>query len=266
VTDSLPPRREDLAATVTGAGGRVVLVHGFTQTGRSFARLATQLSARHEVVTVDLPGHGASGDVAAADLVETARLLGATGGRASYIGYSLGGRVCLTLALAQPELVTALVLVGTTPGIAEEDERAARRAADVALAARLDPPQGSGGLSTEEFLALWLAQPLFAGLDAEGADVASRRANTPAGLAASLRAAGTGTQRPRQAELAGLTMPVLCVAGENDEKFATIARQMVDLIGPNATLALIADAGHAAPFQQPEAFFRVVSSFLDDEP
>ncbi len=58
-------------------------------------------------------------------------------------------------------------------------------------------------------------------------------------------------------------MPVLLLAGERDEKFSAIAEEMRLLIGGNATRQLIADAGHAAPFEQPAATASAVRAFLD---
>lgn len=242
-----------------GRAPRVVLVHGFTQTGRSWDRLAGALSVHREVACVDLPGHGASSERRVADLDEAAALVGATGGRAPYVGYSLGGRTCLRLALARPDLVEALVLVSATAGIADPADRQRRRGEDDALADELERA-GHDGLAG--FLDLWLGGPLFAHLTAEQADLPARRANTPAGLAASLRSCGTGRQEPDWDRLGELAMPVLAVAGERDERYVRIAEQLVAGIGPNARLAVVAGAGHAVPFEAPEAFLELVEAFL----
>ena len=246
-----------LHADVHGTPGkpRVVLVHGFTQTRRSWDRLLPRLTEGHEVVAVDAPSHGRSAGHRT-DLVEGARLLGEAGGRAAYVGYSMGGRLALHLAVQQPELVERLVLVGATAGLDTEDERAARRAADEALAADLE----RGGL--DAFLERWLANPLFATLPAEAAGVEDRRENTVDGLAASLRLTGTGTQRPLWGELPRLTMPVLFVVGEHDEKFTALARRMVYAWGGGGGVAVVAGAGHACHLEQPEAFLDVVLPFL----
>jgi 2-succinyl-6-hydroxy-2,4-cyclohexadiene-1-carboxylate synthase len=244
-----------LAARSTGAGDRVVLVHGFTQTGRSWDRILADLRRDHEVVTVDAPGHGGSGAVRA-DLPATATLLAETTGRATYVGYSMGGRFCLHLALAHPELVTRLVLLGATAGIDDPDERAARRAADDALAAELERE------GVDAFLVRWLANPMFAGLPDDPAERAERRRNTAAGLAASLRLAGTGTQEPLWDRLGTLTMPVLVLAGERDAKFTELGHRLAGGIGAHARFATVAGAGHAAHLEQPEAFLRLVREWL----
>ncbi len=244
-----------LHVEVEGAGRRLVLVHGFTQTGRSWGPVAADLARHHQVVTVDAPGHGRSAS-SAGSMVDGARLLGEVGGRATYIGYSMGARLCLHLALARPEDVEALVLIGGTAGISDRTERQARRAADEALAAELEE------VGVAEFVRRWLDGPLFAGLDRTGAGVEARLENTVAGLAASLRLAGTGAQEPLWDRLGELTMPVLAVVGETDDAFRVRAEAMVARIGSRAELALVPGAGHAAHSEKPEAFLALVHRFL----
>ncbi len=52
-----------LYAETRGEGPRLVLAHGFTQSGRVWGGLVGDLAADHELVLVDLPGHGRSSDV-----------------------------------------------------------------------------------------------------------------------------------------------------------------------------------------------------------
>src|SRR6266545_4140562 len=238
-----------------GAGERVVLVHGFTQTLAAMEPLATRLRDRHELVRVDLPGHGGS-TPPLVGFAKAAALLGEAGGAAAYLGYSLGGRLCLRLALDRPELVRALVLIGASPGLDDPVERAARQASDDALAAELER------VGLERFLDRWLAQPLFATLPSEHAGRAGRLANTPEGLAWSLRLHGTGVQAPLWERLASLRPPVLLLAGALDRKFADLAERMAAAIGPGARVALVADAGHAAHLERPEEVGRLIERFL----
>jgi 2-succinyl-6-hydroxy-2,4-cyclohexadiene-1-carboxylate synthase len=241
-----------LASERRGAGERIVLVHGFTQTGRSWRQLADELCGTYEVVTVDAPGHGDSA-VITADITDGAALLGATGGQAIYLGYSMGGRLCLRLALDHPALVTRLVLVSTTAGIVDDAERANRQAADETLAAAIERD------GVDRFLQSWLAQPLFATLNEP--DLEDRRRNTASGLASSLRTAGTGAEPGVWDRLGELSMPVLVIAGALDAKFVALAEQLATAI-PNATLAVVADAGHAVHLERPDEVLRVVKAFL----
>ncbi|HEY8555915.1 MAG TPA: alpha/beta fold hydrolase [Actinomycetes bacterium] len=238
------------------ADGRVVLVHGFTQTLAAWGPVGERLARRREVVRVDLPGHGGS-DTVRVEFAEAAGLLGACGGVGTYVGYSLGGRLCLRLALDRPELVRALVLVGASPGIADPAVRAERRAADEALAGRIEHE------GVAAFLDRWLAGPLFATLDPPPADLESRLSNSPAGLANALRRLGTGAQEPLWDRLRALHPPTLLVAGALDGRFAAIAGQMAAAIGPHARVALVHGAGHAVHLERPAELAALVQEFLD---
>jgi 2-succinyl-6-hydroxy-2,4-cyclohexadiene-1-carboxylate synthase len=237
-----------LPATTEGKGHRVVLVHGFGQTRNCWGPFTGALVEGHEVVRLDAPGHGRAGDVRA-DLAETADLL-AQFGRATYVGYSMGGRMALELALRHPDTVERLVLISATAGIEDTAERAQRRTTDALLAERIE----SEGV--DAFVEHWLALSLFAGLPPEGRFEDERGTNTPAGLAGSLRLAGTGSQEPSWDRLGSLPMPVLVVTGEDDPKFTDLGQRMAAEIGPDATLAVIPGAGHSVHLEQPEAFLR----------
>jgi 2-succinyl-6-hydroxy-2,4-cyclohexadiene-1-carboxylate synthase len=246
-----------LSTERAGQGPPVVLVHGFTQTGRSWLPVAERLSTLHAFTLVDLPGHGGSSGVRAG-LWETAEQVASAGGRAAYVGYSLGGRVSLHLALSRPELVGQLVLVGATAGLEDDAERQRRRDADGALAERLEAE------GVEPFVRWWLSQPLFATLADGAAGLDGRLVNSPEGLASSLRLAGLGTQEPLWDRLGQLDMPVLVLAGELDTRFAALARRLTDAIGPNAELVLVPGAGHACHLERPDAFCLTLADFLAD--
>ena len=177
------------------------------------------------------------------------------------LGYSMGGRLAMHLALAAPDRVAALVLEGASPGIADQDERRQRREADDALAARIE----RDGIAA--FVDYWGTLPLFASQQrlpdsVRAALRAARLANDPHGLASSLRSVGTGTQEALHDRLATLPMPVLLIAGEWDEKYRTLAGEMAGRI-PYAQVAIIAEAGHAAHLEQPERFAATVRGFLE---
>jgi 2-succinyl-6-hydroxy-2,4-cyclohexadiene-1-carboxylate synthase len=237
---------------------RIVLVHGFTQTGRSWSAIAERLGAAgYDVVCPDAPGHGYAADVRA-DVWQAASSIGQQGGQAVYAGYSMGGRICLHLALLHPDLVTGLVLLGATAGIEDDGARAARRKEDDAHAADLE----RDGVAA--FLDRWLSAPLFATLPRAAALVDDRLRNTAEGLASSLRLAGTGAQEPVWERLPTLQMPVLCLAGARDERFTEVATRMAAAIGPNAATDTIAGAGHAAHLEAPDAFADRLLAFVRD--
>jgi 2-succinyl-6-hydroxy-2,4-cyclohexadiene-1-carboxylate synthase len=168
----------------------------------------------------------------------------------------MGARYLLRLALDRPELVDALVLVGGSPGLDDPADRDARRAADRKLATHLDE------VGLDAFLDEWLAQPLFAGLPPELACRDARLQNDAPGLSSSLRWAGTGEMEPLWDRLDELTMPVLVVTGERDEKFSAIARRMADAIGPNAERAVVTGVGHTAHLEDAEGFLALLRPWL----
>jgi 2-succinyl-6-hydroxy-2,4-cyclohexadiene-1-carboxylate synthase len=154
-----------------------------------------------------------------------------------------------------PHVVERLALLGATPGIIDDDERAARRAADERLAQRI------ADIGVDAFLDEWAAQPLFDGLVLDDAERADRRRNTAAGLAESLRLSGTGTQVPLWERLVELNMPVLTMAGDRDTKFVPIAERMAGSV-PEGSFGVIHDAGHAAHLQQPMQVITRLEAFL----
>jgi len=245
-----------LHAEVSGRGPRIVLVHGFTQNRNCWGPVLDDLVTDHEVCRIDAPGHGRSSSFHAG-LRTGARLIADQGGRATYLGYSMGGRFLLHLALSLPELVRGLVLIGATGGIDDASARAARAEQDEAMAQRLEHD------GVERFVDAWLAQPLFAGLGPEVQFRSERAENTVEGLAESLRQAGTGAQTPLWDRLDRLAMPVLVVAGEADTKFSAEAERLGGSIGDNATVALVPGAGHAAHLEQPESFLAILRPWLE---
>jgi 2-succinyl-6-hydroxy-2,4-cyclohexadiene-1-carboxylate synthase len=178
---------------------------------------------------------------------------------ASWVGYSMGGRTALHVALAHPASVGRLALVSSTAGIFSEVERDARRQRDEALARRVETE------GVEEFVRWWLSQDLFASLPAERAGAEERLANTAAGLASSLRLAGTGAQEPlwaRLPELGRRRLPVLLVAGELDTRYVALASAMASAIGPSASVCIVEGAGHACHLERPDVVGPALAEFL----
>ena len=233
-----------------------VVLHGFTGSAAAMALLTARLPG--PVRALDLPGHG-TGPISddPADYTMAAAVDGVLAAAAdleqfALVGYSMGGRVALHVAMAHPDRVTALALIGAQAGINDPAERAERIAADEALADRIE----SDGI--EWFAGYWADRPLFATqrhrLSAEQRSElrAQRLACDPRGLAHSLRGIGAGAVEPIGCRLSELSMPCALIVGADDAKFMAIAHHMAAAI-PCADVCLIPDAGHAAHLEAPDA-------------
>ncbi len=129
-------------------------------------------------------------------------------------GYSMGGRIALHVALALPERVERLVLIGASPGIADPAQRRARREPTSAWPTRME------AMTIEEF-----AAGVGADAGARGS-AAGRRRGRPRGPAAqhargpgaALRGLGTGALPSLWERLGQLAMPVTLIVGERDRE------------------------------------------------
>jgi 2-succinyl-6-hydroxy-2,4-cyclohexadiene-1-carboxylate synthase len=172
------------------------------------------------------------------------------------VGYSMGGRLALGLAVEHPELVHRLVLVSSRRGLDHETERAARRDNDETWA-RLIEQEG-----LELFLRKWWAQSLFATLQnlprpLLEREFARRRKLDPVGLAWALRHLGLGSQPSFEREVKELTVPSIVITGELDEKFQILNRQLVEQL-PNAQAVVVKGHGHHLLLEAPEAVGRAI--------
>ncbi len=239
---------------------RLVFLHGFTQTHHHWHHVAHLIAAGRAVPSrlafVDLPGHGLSAHDLDGEIASSGSALADLAGRGTYVGYSLGGRMALTAAMARPDAVRRLVLIGATAGIESESARAARHRGDADLADLVE------AIGVDAFLDRWLAAPLFATLVPERRGLDHRRRNTATGLAHSLRRFGTGSMGSLWDSLPTLDIPVLVLAGELDAKFTELGHRLVDVL-PRAVFLPVSDAGHAAHTEQPDVTAEAIVTWLD---
>jgi pimeloyl-ACP methyl ester carboxylesterase len=133
-------------------------------------------------------------------------------------------------------------------------ERETRRRVDEQLA------DGIERMDIEQFADRWARTPVLA--DQPQRVVAAARVdrlrNTPAGLAAALRALGTGALPSLWDRLGELTMPVMMIVGGRDERFQAVAVRMAGRV-PHAEVAIVAGAGHAVHLEAPEEVARLIT-------
>jgi 2-succinyl-6-hydroxy-2,4-cyclohexadiene-1-carboxylate synthase len=254
-----------------GAGRPLLLLHGFTGRGTSWVSHTAAFARSFRVVTVDLPGHGRSGVAAPSRMTveRTADDLATILARhhavpASVLGYSLGARIALRLAVAHPDAVDRLVLESPSAGILDAGERAARRTADESLADRIEH-DGIG-----DFVTAWEGNPIFATHAALAPALVARQrairlASDPAGLAASLRGAGQGAMEPLHDRLGEVTAPTLVIGGALDDRGRPRAEEVAAGI-PGARLAILDGVGHTPHLEAPHRFRRLVLDFVSEVP
>ncbi|GMQ86565.1 MAG: 2-succinyl-6-hydroxy-2,4-cyclohexadiene-1-carboxylate synthase [Acidimicrobiia bacterium] len=249
-----------LAVGYYGAGPLLVALHGFTLTGAQFAPLATYLD--RQIAAPDLPGHGDT-TLTPVDLATTIDAIAAwlTGlpGPVPVLGYSMGGRIAMSLALDHPELVERLVVISAGPGIRDARERAARARRDDHLAAQIQE------LGVDRFLEDWLDAPITSTTSLDEptrlADRAIRQTNSAEGLAAALRGLGQGASPYLGDRLGGLTMPLLTVSGGTDVRYGEYAASVAAGAG-DGTHQVVVGVGHNVVLQAPRELARLVAEFL----
>jgi 2-succinyl-6-hydroxy-2,4-cyclohexadiene-1-carboxylate synthase len=229
---------------------RMRLIPGFTQTIRSWDTVEARLPRDWDVQAIEVPD--------GLDFAATAETIGIRGSEGAWVGYSLGGRLALRLALDRPDLVERVALIGASPGIASAGERERRLVADERLAQQAE----SDGV--QEFLERWYNQRMFETLPREAAMLDDRRrGNTVHRIAHQLRALGPATQEPLWDRLSKLSMPVLIVSGAYDRKYTEIAEQMGAAIGATARVEQIPRAGHAVHLERPDEVAELLVSWAE---
>jgi 2-succinyl-6-hydroxy-2,4-cyclohexadiene-1-carboxylate synthase len=234
----------------------LVLLHGFTNTGASWDEVLAALPQSYRPLAPDIRGHGAASDVRPVSLAGVVDDVAATAtGPFELVGYSMGGRLALHVALALSGRVRRLVLIGASPGIADPAARAERLAADERLADEVE------AMTIEAFAERWAQTAVLADQPppVRAAVAEQRLRNTPAGLAAALRGLGTGALPSLWERLGELTVPVDLVVGERDAKFQAIAQEMAAAL-PAARVHVVAGAGHAVHLEAPEAVAEMIAA------
>ncbi|MBC1498661.1 2-succinyl-6-hydroxy-2,4-cyclohexadiene-1-carboxylate synthase [Listeria welshimeri] len=255
--------------TLNGEKPVLLMLHGFTGSNKTFQESITHLEEHFSIVAPDLLGHGKtdSPDEIARysieriveDLVTILQELKIM--QCFVLGYSMGGRVATAFASAHPEMVRGLILVSSSPGLAQKDLQESRVQADNRLADMLETEGIRSFVDYWEKLALFASQEVLSD-ELKKRIRLERLAQNPNGLAMSLRGMGTGKQPSYWNHLADFTFPVLLMTGSLDEKFEKIAQEMQQLL-PNSTHVTVQNAGHAVYLEQPNIFLSQLTNWLE---
>lgn len=171
------------------------------------------------------------------------------------LGYSLGGRLALHAALAQPNLWAGIVVAGAHPGIADEKARQQQLVRDSAWAERF---------SNEPLTALfaeWDTLPVFGGIS----NPTAREVNNfdREQIADTFTRFSKGRQLYLLPDLALLEQPpILYISGEKDARYTLLGKMLAKRC-PVIQHHIIPEAGHRVPWENPAAFVKIIQVFLD---
>lgn len=243
----------------------LLFLHGFMGRGEDWLPVIESFADDYFCIAPDLPGHGVIGSRSIDEELSFSSISGEIDHlmrsleieEVALVGYSLGARLALHLAVRYPKLVKSLVIESGTPGIQETKLRETRieREAKWAKAAETD---------FERFLRDWYSLPLFSSLSEQqcAAMIKSRLRNQPPWMAKVLRELGQGAQRSLWNKLEMIEQPTLLLAGERDGFYREILSKMAQLI-PNASHQLISGAGHLIHLEKKDEFVQSLRYFLE---
>ena len=255
---------------IKGEGAPLLVLHGFTGDSSTMSSIAKPLSEKYSVISVDLPGHGSTAkdlepylfnfeDTLAA-LIEVMEFHNQQ--EFNVLGYSMGGRLALGLATKYPDRIKNTILIGATAGIADENQRTARRRSDDRLADEIVEK------GIDWFVEYWMDQPIFESqirIDSETLDASRRQRlkNNAQGLANSLRGSGTGSQPSLWRKLNEITSPTLILVGEEDPKFRSLAVRLNSGIS-KSEIVVVPESGHACHLENPVFTLEAINAFLEE--
>lgn len=255
-------------ASVKGEGEPVILLHGFTGDHTTWKSLFPYLTHSFQVIAVDLVGHGrtdAPDDCKWYDMSEVAsqiiKLMDKLNiEQAHLLGYSMGGRLAISIAMLYPNRVKSLLLESTSPGIKTAKGREERIQQDELLAEKILTE------GIKKFVYYWEQISLFSTQAYLPENIrqqirSQRLKNSEIGLANSLKGMGTGRQPSWWDRLHEIKQPTLLMCGELDEKFCHIADEMKELL-PYAHLEKVKGVGHTIHVEEPSKFGTIVRDFL----
>lgn len=244
----------------------LVFLHGFMGTGADWKPLVAALEEDFTCLLVDLPGHGES---VSALGEEKASLAGMGPGvlkildelgfeKVHLLGYSMGGRIALQLALDQGPRFRSLILESASPGLSEPSLRVERARLDERRARDME----ERGLNV--FLKEWYQMDLFAGLREsptfEGM-LERRESGDLHALSRIMEEMSPGLQPDLWPRLGELHIPSLWLAGARDAKYTAMVREAASR-APKADVEIIPGAGHNIHLEAPGLLATRLSAFV----
>ncbi len=250
------------AFTVLGAGPTVLMLHGIGGGHLAFApQVETLATSGYRAVAWDMPGYGHSAPIepynfkglaqSCAALIESLQC-----GAVTLVGHSMGGMVAQEVVARRPELVSKLVLCGTTPSFGKPDgqwqsEFIAQRTAPL-----------DAGKSMADLAEILVPQMVGPGSLPEGLRLATHCMSLvpPATYRRALQALVTFDRR---ASLPLIRVPTLVLAGEHDRNAPPAAMKKMAGAIPHSTYLEMRGVGHLQNLEAPDEFDSLVLNFLE---
>jgi len=232
-----------------------VFLHGFLGAKEDCQEMWEYLTERYYCIAFDLPGHGSSSALSTdyLKILEDEITCSATS-PCILVGYSLGGRIALQLAEANPALYSHVIVLSAHPGLKEEKEKEQRLKSDAEWIAKI---QGHG---MPAFLKAWYDQPLFRSLhkrpDLLQNIIQSRSSQDPARMADVL-----WTLSPaRQKAISSFHPRSLFLYGEEDEKFEKLSQMLPESV----SVRKIERSGHVVHRENPKGCVEHILQWMEE--
>lgn len=241
-----------------GEGRPLVFLHCWTGNKAFFFEQVKRFSPDYRCIAVDFPGHGGSDEC---DQYTVESFAGLTAGllkklklkKAVFAGHSLGGMVCMELALTRPELVEGIILLDTTSYLSGFIFQ--RVVAEVAVVV------GRLGFKPARAVVAGIAATYpLAGLRVR---IITGRECSKVPNRVVVKSLNSFRKFNVTDRLGEIDTPTLIVVGKED-LLADVrhARKMARGI-PNSTMKVVRGAGHMALFEKPEVVNRAMEDFLN---
>lgn len=249
-------------STVAGSGPDVVLIHGLFGMGSNLGALSRSLQDRYQVHSVDLPNHGRSDWLAAADIPAMARALFAwmdTQGLQSValVGHSLGGKVAMELALKNPLRVNALVVADIAP-VAYPASHQAEFAALTAVAESNCRSRADAQVIMKEYLDQEMVIQFLLKSLSRAEDGRYQWRFNLAGIIADYESIRAAIEPSKP-----FATPVLFIKGGDSNYILEEHRTDILTLFPAAELKVMPGCGHWLHAQEPRLFNALVGRYLD---
>ena len=252
-----------LFAVTVGSGPDIVLLHP-TPVHHAFWRpVADRLADRYRLTLIDLRGHGQSsagtGTITMARMAEDVHAILAASGiqRAAFVGCSIGTYTLYEYWRRFPQQMAALVCTCGKPQPDSEANRDTRRES-------MQAAEQTGGL--EKFfdrMADTLVGPTARQHHPE-IRTAARNMMDAVSLQAMLAVQQGLMERPDSVPtLSTIDIPICVVAAGEDQSSTPPEMRVIVDQARDTEFHLVEDAGHYAPFEQPEKFASLIGAFLD---